>query len=380
MRSTARAIEPNLFIAMITLCIAMLFAIVASAHEIGKTQVQASLRDGAYEIDVVVDPDALLPTLEAYGQRTISRDLPRDERDRRIAALASVFLDRAAVTFDDRGAASVFEYLPASAFNDYAQAPSKVRLRGAVPAGASEFTFTYGLALGTYALNARVGDGLVQTQWVVGGAPSAPVSLSAPLPPPTRTAIGWQYFALGFTHILPHGFDHVLFVVGIFLLTSKWRSIVAQVSTFTIAHSITLALTMYGIVSLPAKVVEPMIALSIAYVAIENLMVSELKPWRLALVFSFGLLHGMGFAGVLRDLGLPRPAFLTALVTFNVGVEAGQLTVIAIAFAACAYWQQPSDAAQGRGDGAAYRRFVVVPASLGIAAVGIFWTVQRALA
>ena len=187
-------------------------------------------------------------------------------------------------------------------------------------------------ALGTYALNVRIGDGPVQTQWVVGGAPKPPVSLSAPLPPPTRAEVGWQYFALGFTHILPNGFDHVLFVVGIFLLTSKWKSIVAQVSTFTIAHSITLALTMYGIVSLPAKVVEPMIALSIAYVAIENLVTSELKPWRLALVFSFGLLHGMGFAGVLRDLGLPRPAFLTALVTFNVGVEAGQLTVIAIAF------------------------------------------------
>jgi hydrogenase/urease accessory protein HupE len=283
-----------------------------------------------------------------------------------------VFLERVSVSFDGRPAVSAFEYLPSSAFNDFAQTPSIVRLRGAMPAGADAFAFTYGLALGTYALNVRIGDGPVQTQWVVGGAPSAPVSLAAPLPPPGRAEIGWQYFVLGFTHIVPNGFDHVLFVVGIFLLTSKWRSIVAQVSTFTIAHSITLALTMYGIVSLPAKVVEPMIALSIAYVAIENLVMSELKPWRLALVFSFGLLHGMGFAGVLRDLGLPRPSFLTALVTFNAGVEAGQLSVIAAAFAACAYWQ--------RQDRTAYRRFIVVPASCAIALVGLFWTVQRALA
>ena len=352
--------------------LALLCAAPAAAHEIGKTQVQASLHDGSYQIDVVVDPDALLPTLEAYGQRPISRDLPRGERDARIAALAGVFLERTGVAFDGKPTAPAFAYVPSSAFNDFAQAPSKVRLTGAIPAGASDFTFTYGLALGTYALNVRIGDGPVQTQWVVGGAPAAAVSLAAPLPPPTRAEIGWQYFVLGFTHILPHGFDHVLFVVGIFLLTSKWKSIVAQVSTFTVAHSITLALTMYGIVSLPAKVVEPMIALSIAYVAIENLVVSELKPWRLALVFSFGLLHGMGFAGVLRDLGLPRPAFVTALVTFNVGVEAGQLTVIAIAFAACAYWQ--------RRDSVAYRRFIVVPASFAIALVGIFWTVQRALA
>jgi hydrogenase/urease accessory protein HupE len=368
----AEGLEPNLFIALIVFCVSLLCAIAASAHEIGKTQVQASLRDGRYQVDIVVDPDALLPTLEAYGDRAVSRDLPRGERDRRIAGLADVFLERAGISFDGRPATSAFEYVPSSALSDLAQAPSTVRLRGPVPDAAADFVFTYGLALGTYALNARIGDGPVQTQWVVGGAHSSPVSIAAPLPPPTRAEIGAQYFLLGFTHILPNGFDHVLFVVGIFLLTAKWRSIVAQVSTFTIAHSITLGLTMYGIVSLPAKVVEPMIALSIAYVAIENLVVSELKPWRLALVFSFGLLHGMGFAGVLRDLGLPRPAFLTALVTFNVGVEAGQLTVIGIAFALCAYWQHR--------DRLAYRRFIVVPASCAIALVGLFWTVQRALA
>jgi hydrogenase/urease accessory protein HupE len=371
-RVSTRGIEPGLFIKIIVFCIASLFALVANAHEIGKTQAQASFRDGRYDVDIVVDPDALLPALEAYGQRPISRDLPRAERDRRIAALADVFLERATVSFDGRAAAATFAYVPASAFNDLAQTPSRVRISGTIPPAAADVRFTYGLALGTYALNVHIGDGPVQTQWVVGGAPSAAVSLATPPPPPSRLEIGWQYFVLGFTHILPHGFDHVLFVVGIFLLTSKWRSIVAQVSTFTIAHSITLALTMYGIVSLPARVVEPMIALSIAYVAIENLIVSELKPWRLALVFSFGLLHGMGFAGVLRDLGLPRPAFLTALITFNAGVEAGQLTVIALAFAACAYWQAR--------DRATYRRLIVVPASLLIALTGIVWTVQRALA
>ena len=270
MRRSSPGIEPNLFIGLIVVCMVLLCAIAASAHEIGKTLVQASLRDGRYEIDVVIDPDALLPTLQAYGQHAVSRDLPLEERDRRIAALAGVFLERTTVSFDGQATASVFEYAPSSAFNDFAQTPSTVRLRGAIPAGATGFTFGYGLALGTYALNVGIGDGPVQTQWVVGGAPSVPVSLAAPLPPPSRGDIGWQYCVLGFTHIVPNGFDHLLFVIGIFLLTSKWRSIVAQVSTFTIAHSITLALTMYGIVSLPAKVVEPMIALSIAYVAIET--------------------------------------------------------------------------------------------------------------
>lgn len=104
--------------------------------------------------------------------------------------------------------------------------------------------------------------------------------------------------------------------------------------------------------------------------AVENLLTADLKPSRIVLVFAFGLLHGMGFAGVLADLGLPRGELVTALVTFNVGVEVGQLTVIGAAFAAVA-------AVRGR---AWYRRRVVVPLSLGIAAVGLYWTVERVLA
>jgi hydrogenase/urease accessory protein HupE len=215
----------------------------------------------------------------------------------------------------------------------------------------------------------RIGDSPLQTVWLEGSEPSVPVSLVAPPPRSTWSEIARQYFALGYTHILPEGTDHILFVVGIFLLTARWRSILLQVSTFTIAHSITLGLTMYGLVSLPARVVEPMIALSIAYVAFENLLTADLKPWRLALVFSFGLPHRMGFAGALRELGLPRSEFLTALVTFNVGVEAGQLPVIALASAAVAGW---------RGNRQGYRRFVVQPASLVIVMVGAYWTVQRA--
>jgi hypothetical protein len=141
------------------------------------------------------------------------------------------------------------------------------------------------------------------------------------------------------------------------------------VTAFTAAHTITLGLTIYGIFSLSPSIVEPLIALSIAYVAIENLVTSELKPWRVVLVFGFGLLHGMGFAGVLADLGLPRAEFLTALLSFNAGVEIGQLTVIGLAFSASAAFRHKTW----------YRRRAVVPASLVIAAIGVYWTVQRVL-
>jgi hypothetical protein len=342
----------------------------AAAHEIGNTQMTAVIDATTYRVDIVVDPDVLLAKLEALGHPAGPADIGRGQRDRRIASLGGVFLDRVGVWFDGTRSAARFEYRPAAAFSDLAQAPSIVRLTGTVPVGAREFSVANGLALGAYALNVRVGDGELQTVWTGGMERTAPVSLVEARRPPTWREVALQYFLLGYTHILPKGTDHILFVVGIFLLSARWRSILLQVSTFTIAHSITLGLTMYGVVSLPAKAVEPLIALSIAYVAVENLFTTELKPWRLALVFSFGLLHGMGFAGILRDLGLPRSQFLTALLTFNGGVEAGQLSVIAASAAAVAYW---------RSDTSAYRHFVVLPASVVIASIGLFWTIQRAL-
>lgn len=137
-----------------------------------------------------------------------------------------------------------------------------------------------------------------------GDAWSSALDLTGQFRTPSRWAIARPYLRLGFTHILPGGLDHVLFVLGLFLLAPMWRPVLAQVTTFTLAHSITLGLALYGAVSVSRAIVEPLIALSIAYVAVENLVTTELKPWRLALVFLFGLLHGMGFAGVLQDLSL----------------------------------------------------------------------------
>ena len=123
--------------------------------------------------------------------------------------------------------------------------------------------------------------------------------------------------------------------------------------------------------AVPSRVVEPLIAISIAYVAIENVFFSELKSWRVAVVFSFGLLHGLGFAGALREVGLPRSEFVTALFTFNLGVEAAQLAVIGTAFLLVGWHCAHRDW---------YRSRVVVPASLAIAVTAVYWTVQRLLA
>jgi hypothetical protein len=159
-------------------------------------------------------------------------------------------------------------------------------------------------------------------------------------------------------------------VLGLFLLSTRLGPLTWQVTAFTIAHTLTLGLSMYGLVSLPSRLVETLIALSIAYVAIENIVTSELKPWRPVLVFGFGLLHGLGFAVVLRELGLPQGEFVTALFSFNIGVELGQLSVIAMAFLAVGWFRERSW----------YRRAIVLPASLAISLVGLYWAAQRALA
>lgn len=372
MVTTRRPPCPRSWIAGIVICfLAVLRPGAAAAHEIGSTQIVASFEaGGAFHLEISVDPDALLTRLQLLVNGDVVAPASRADRDLRLEDLLPAFANALRVRIDGHDAETTLRYLPASAFGDLAQAPSTIRVDGRAPAGAGVATIAYGLSSGTFALVVRVRDSPPQTLWIDGDRDSAPIALAAAPPPEGTAAIVARYFALGFTHILPGGVDHILFVLGLFLLSARRRPVLLQVSAFTLAHSLTFALTLCGIVSLPARVVEPMIALSIAYVACENVMTTELKTWRIALVFAFGLLHGMGFAGVLRDIGLPKAQLVPALFSFNAGVEAGQLVVVAGALAAVACW---------RSDAATYRRLVVQPASVLLAATGLFWTVQRLL-
>ncbi len=184
----------------------------------------------------------------------------------------------------------------------------------------------------------------------------------------SQTDVGWAYLKLGFEHIVPLGLDHILFVLSIFFLSNRLRTILWQATTFTIAHSITLGLAMYGYIQPLPAVIEPIIALSIFFVAMENILVGELKPSRLGIVFFFGLVHGMGFAGALSELGLPASSYLLGLVSFNVGVELGQIAVILTAYFLIARWFSKE---------IWYRARVVVPISTAIALIALYWTVER---
>ena len=183
--------------------------------------------------------------------------------------------------------------------------------------------------------------------------------------------VAWYYLKLGFTHIIPQGFDHVLFIIGICLINTKLKSIIYQASAFTVAHTIALALSMKNIIIAPGQVIEPIIALSIVFVAMENIILSELKPWRILLVFMFGLIHGLGFASSLNEIGLPPNKFLTSILMFNVGVELCQILIIAVLFSLLIkpfknkFW---------------YRYRIVYPISIVIALISSYWTIERLIA
>ena len=181
-----------------------------------------------------------------------------------------------------------------------------------------------------------------------------------------------DYIVQGFVHILPKGLDHILFVLALFLFAKSRSSLILQVSAFTLAHTITLALGIYGVLQLPSNIVEPLIALSIIYVAVENYYRTKsnnIGYTRMPVIFAFGLLHGLGFASVLRDVGLPESQYALGLISFNIGVELGQLSVIAIAFVCLA----PIMKKQW------YQSNVVNTLNITIAIVASYWFIERVI-
>ena len=306
---------------------------------------------------------------------------------------------------------------------------SVLKFTAPLPADAQSVQVGWDSSYGTLVLR-QMGVDAPYDGYLEAGSISDPINLDG-----GDQATGWQtfvnYIPVGFDHIVPKGLDHILFVLGLFFLSTKMRPLVTQVTLFTLAHTITLALAALGYVSISGAIVEPLIAASIVYVAVENIFMCNLSPWRPLVIFGFGLLHGLGFASVLAEFGLPESAFIPALIGFNIGVEVGQLAVIAVMF--LCVWQAlrvdrgMNEAAQGkilylvlaavagallwlnpvglqaliegptwvfaaplllvfllclasiqfRDQIDAYRRIVAIPASIGIAVIGAYWFIER---
>jgi hydrogenase/urease accessory protein HupE len=207
----------------------------------------------------------------------------------------------------------------------------------------------------------------VQTERLLPGRATATVAAV-----PDALQVARTYFVIGVDHIVG-GFDHLLFVVALMLLLQRGWPVVAAATAFTIAHSLTLAGTTLGLFGLPQAPVEAIIALSIIFLAVEIVKakagqprLSERLPWLVA--FLFGLLHGFGFAGALREIGLPVTDLPMALLTFNLGVEAGQMLIIAVTLAVIAGLRRLTPTALRPG---------VLASAYAIGGIASFWFIER---
>jgi hypothetical protein len=351
----------------------------AGAHNLGFTEVRVSMEGGSFGVDVYCDLDALALGVDASADSAAlaaeiaARAAPAQDE---LAAKLIDFLSRRlrlrfdgepapyTVTFPERG-----HPRPAGAGPSFFGLVA--HLSGRIPKGAKGATFFASRAFPLVRLTWRSATGGTPVEEVlVPGAESHLYPLAGAPPDEPAGETAWRFLTLGFTHILPKGLDHILFVLGLTLLSPRPRPLLAQITAFTLAHTLSLGLSTYGVFHLPSRVVEPLIALSIVYVAVENLLTTRLSASRLVLVFAFGLLHGLGFAGVLGELGWPEGRRLLALLAFNAGVEAGQVTVVALALMVMAGWAKVGGS----------RLRLVRGASVAIAAVGAFWAVSRVVA
>ena len=180
----------------------------------------------------------------------------------------------------------------------------------------------------------------------------------------------FYYLKLGFLHVIPLGFDHILFILSLFFYNSNLKTSIVQCSIFTIAHSITLGLASVDIVTVNTQYVEVIIALSIFVVSFNSIIPSNLKFWRFGFIFLFGLVHGLGFATALKAIGLPKNDFFTALISFNIGVEIAQILIIL-----CCYYLIAKQFKHKTW----YQIKLVQPLSFAICCIALFWTIERIL-
>jgi hypothetical protein len=184
----------------------------------------------------------------------------------------------------------------------------------------------------------------------------------------TYFEISKQYLIFGFTHVIPYGFDHILFILSLFFLNSNLKSVIIQCSVFTLAHSLSLGITAAGYIMPNEAIIEPLIALSILFTAVENIVHNKVNSWRILVIFVFGIIHGMGFASALKEVGLQKGFFINSLLFFNIGVEIGQITIILLAYFLIAKWTNKK---------VWYTTRVVYPVSALIGSIALYWMIER---
>ncbi|MEE4301502.1 MAG: HupE/UreJ family protein [Pseudomonadales bacterium] len=357
----------------------LLLATGAEAHILNMTRVTLALdteREGSFEVQIDLGQSLLSPS----DYLALARAEP-SVRDKRLRPILATLAEGLVVTAD--GEALPRRFVSADFVADSIEAirnpltPQMATLRWTVPATTAEVVDVHiadaldvpwpclvrvdssrrDLPVSRLLTADRRASGAVDLR--DGGARDAAAGGLSDI----AVVYGW----LGIEHIVPKGMDHVLFIFGLFLVGGAFRELLVLVSCFTVAHTVTLGASTLGVIALPAAIVEPLIAASIVYVGVEALFGGHHPRVRYAIVFAFGLLHGLGFASVLREIGLPDGRFLFSLLSFNVGVEIGQLVVLGGAFLLFG-------ALRGRDF---YGRWVVQPGATVVAGVGSYWLILQ---
>ncbi len=371
------------------LCLSLLITLPSNADVVKPALIEISAhKTGKVELEIRASIEALLTGINARFRNT--QDAPNAEAYDELRALRAEQLEQRFAQFEDDFLQAIqlrahtsgeVILVPLSVLKlevpepGYTKVPriSTLRLNGELPDNATALSLTYPTRFSDYAVRVRQVDLEAEKwhwstwEWIKTERESQAFSLQEIYAEKTTLQTISEFTQLGFLHILPRGLDHILFILGLFLFSRSLSPLLWQITMFTLAHTVTLGLATAGYIELSPRIVEPLIALSIAYVGLENVFSTQLHRHRLILVFTFGLLHGMGFASVLADFELPKDAFFTSLLSFNVGVELGQLTIITLAWALLGWFMKSAN----------YRRFVVVPVSLIIGMTGIVWTVER---
>ncbi|MGK0272400.1 MAG: hydrogenase/urease accessory protein HupE [Cocleimonas sp.] len=346
---------------------------------------------GQIEVEARVSIEALLTGINSQYKNTqeapnaaeydVLRKMQSDELEDKFLEFQKLFLNQISLK-RHTSKNSIGEEIPLKVSDvkipepGYTKVPriSLIKLKSEIALDQVAISWYYPMAFGDNAVRLRQIDDKnkkyhwSEWQWLRKDKPSKPFSLTEVVAKRPLIQVVSDYIVLGFQHIIPKGLDHIVFILGLFFFSVVIKTLFWQITMFTLAHSITLGLSMNGIINLPSNIVEPLIAVSIIYIGIENIFSKNLKNSRLLLVFIFGLLHGLGFASVLADFGLPDNDFILALISFNIGVELGQLAILLIAFLLIGIWFKNKSW---------YRASITIPASLMISTVGIYWFIQR---
>lgn len=361
-----------------------LFAAVVQAHALRPTISEVTFADGGDRWRLVMQPINLEALIAGIGvghddtSESINagvydglRELSSGDLRGRFDAFAQEFLSKINVIGNGQRLEPEIESIIIPPAGDLAlPRDSLVTIGGSVPEGVTEIIVSWAPDFGDLVVRTPVNaDGGGYAGFLSGGEASAPLIVTGGADQTAMEAF-LEYLVVGFEHILPLGLDHILFVIGLFLLSTALRPLIIQITAFTLAHTVTLALGALGYINIPGSIVEPLIALSITYVAVENIFADRLNKWRPMIIFGFGLLHGLGFAGVLSEFGFAPGQFVASLIAFNIGVEIGQLTVIAICFVAVGLWFGKRDW---------YRPGIVYPLSLAIGGYSFTWFIERSL-